>query len=137
MAGEAVHILTGGNMHGIPKFTVGVIERVYKIYGEHLEYVQGQMTKSKVGQVPVDLDLCSVEKNLKLYTDMMFLEGESILVTAVDPLNIVLQCRLENKSRQELGNGLQGHLAALHAKGFKPTGVYTYPHSTFKAITLD
>jgi hypothetical protein len=52
-----------------------------------------------VGWVPVDLDLCSVEKNLKLYTDMMFLEGEMILVTVVNPLNIVLQCRLENESR--------------------------------------
>jgi hypothetical protein len=120
----------------IPQFMVADIERAYKIYGEHPEYVQGQMTKNEVCQVPVDLDLRSVEKNLKLYKDIMFFESEVILVTVADPLNIILQCRLENKSRQELGNGLQGHLATLCAKGFNPTVVYMDPHSTFRQSHL-
>lgn len=58
------------------------------------------------------------------------------MVSVADPLNIVLQCRLENESRQEVGYGLQGHLAMLHARGFTQAVVYMDLHSTFKAMTL-
>jgi hypothetical protein len=65
------------------------------------------------------------------------LEGEAILVSVADPLNLVLQCRLENESRQDVGYGLHGHLATLCARGFTPKVVYTDLHSTFKAMMLD
>jgi hypothetical protein len=35
----------------------GDIERAYKIYGQHPEYVKGKLAKKTIGRVPVDMTL--------------------------------------------------------------------------------
>jgi hypothetical protein len=67
--------------------------------------------------------------------DLMFLDGEAILMSVTDPLNLVLQWRLEDKSWQEIGLSLQGHLATLHSRYQRL--VYTVPHSSFNVMMQD
>jgi len=44
---EAMHLLTDGNVRGMPALTVADLQRAYKVYGIHPEYVRGQLTKRK------------------------------------------------------------------------------------------
>ncbi len=44
---EAMHLLTNGNVRGMPTLTVADLQRAYKMYGLHPEYVRGQLTKKK------------------------------------------------------------------------------------------
>jgi hypothetical protein len=82
----------------MPVLTVADLQRAYKVYGIHPEYVRGQLTKKKVSRVQVDLDLCRKDKNLWLYTDVMHLEGSMFLVMVADPLNLTMQSYVENES---------------------------------------
>jgi hypothetical protein len=59
--------------------------------------------------MPVNATLRSAELKQKLLTDMM----EKFLITVSDPLQLTMQTAVENKSKQELGKGLQGHLLTL------------------------
>jgi hypothetical protein len=52
--GEATHLLMDGNVKGVPLLMRSDIERAYKIYGQHPEYVRGKLTKRTVGRVQVD-----------------------------------------------------------------------------------
>jgi hypothetical protein len=79
------------------------------------------MVKKTVARMPVDLTLRQVDKNLKLYTDVMHLDREMFLILVVDPINLTLQSKIERESKQELGLGLQGQLAILRSRDFKPT----------------
>jgi hypothetical protein len=135
--GEAVHLITDGNVRNLPKLIPGDVERAYKIYGTHLEYLQGQIVKKTVARMLVDHTLRYVDKDLKLYMDVMHLDKEMFLVSAVEPLNLTLQCKAERESRQELGLGLQGQLAILRSRDFKPTIVYVDPQSSFWTMTHD
>jgi hypothetical protein len=134
---EAMHLLTDGNVRGMPVLTVADLQRAYKVYGLHLEYVRGQLTKEKVSRSQVDLGLRSTDKNLRLYTDVMHLEGNMFLVTVADPLNLTLQSYVENEGRMSLGMALQGQLSLLKSRGFQPRIVYTDPHSTFRSMTQE
>jgi hypothetical protein len=51
---EAIHLLTDGNVHNLPKILPVDIERAYRIYGVHPEYVKGQLVKRTVSRMPVD-----------------------------------------------------------------------------------
>jgi hypothetical protein len=135
--GEAVHLLMDGNMKNIPKLIPMDIERAYKIYGMHPEYLCGQMVKKTIGRVPVDHILRHVDKNLKLYTDVMHLDHEMFLISTVDPINLMLQSKIERESKQDLGLGLQGQLAILRSRDFKPTNVYVDPQNVFRTKTQD
>ncbi len=135
--GEAVHLLTDGNVRGLPVITQADIERAYKIYGQHPEYVRGKMTKKTVGRVPLDPALCSVEKNLRVYADVMHVDAKKFLITVCDPLNLTIQTKIENEGRMMLGIALQGQLALLRSRGFIPSIVYTDPHSTFHSMIQD
>jgi len=55
--GEMLHLLQDGNIRGLPTLGSADIERAYKIYGVHPEYVRGQLTRRKVGRTQVDLGL--------------------------------------------------------------------------------
>jgi hypothetical protein len=44
---KAAHLLTDGNIHGIPMLTRGDLEQAYRMYREHPEYVWGQMVKKQ------------------------------------------------------------------------------------------
>jgi hypothetical protein len=72
--GEAVHILTDGNVRGVPMLMREDLERAYKIYGLHPEYIRGKLTKKTVGRIPVDPTLRSVSKALKIYVDVMHVD---------------------------------------------------------------
>jgi len=61
----------------------------------------------------------------------MHLDRKMFLISAVDPINLMLQSRIERESKQELGLGLQGQLAILRLRGFKPTIVYVDLQSAF------
>jgi hypothetical protein len=54
---EIPHLLQDGNIRGLPTLGSADLERAYKIYGVHPEYVRGQMTKKKVSRIQVDLGL--------------------------------------------------------------------------------
>jgi len=135
--GEVVHLITDGNIRNIHKLMPLDVERAYKIYGSHPEYLRGQMVKKTVARMPVDLTLRHVDKNLRLYTDVMHLDREMFLISAVDPINLTLQSKIERESKQELGLGLQGQLAILRSRDFKPTIVYVDPQSAFRTMTQD
>jgi hypothetical protein len=134
---EAMHLLTDGNVRGMPVLTVADLQRAYKVYSLHPEYVRGQLTKNKVSRSQVDLGLRSTDKNLRLYTDVMHLEGNMFLVTVADPLNLILQSYIENEGRMSLGMALQGQLSLLKSRGFQPRIVYTDPHNTFRSMTQE
>jgi hypothetical protein len=135
--GEAVHLLTDGNVRNVPVLLPADVERAYKIYGTHPEYVKGQMIKKTATRVPVDHTLRYVDKNLKLYMDVMHVDHEMFLVSVVDPLNLTLQCKIERESRHDLGMGLQGQLAILRSRNFNPNIVYVDPQSAFRTMTQD
>jgi hypothetical protein len=132
-----MHLLMDGNIRGMPQLTVADLERAYKVYGVYPEYAGGQLMKKRVSRVQVDLGLRSTDKNLRLYADVMHLEGNMFLVMVADPLNLTMQCYVDNKGRIALGMALQGQLALLKSRGFVPRIVYTDPHSTFRTMTQE
>jgi hypothetical protein len=136
-ADEAMHLITDGNVHGMPMLLKGDSERAYEIYGMHPEYVRGQMTKRKVGRQKVDTSLMCVTKSQSLYTDVMHIDGKKFMVSATEPLNLTLQSEIENEGKLALGMALQGQLAVLRSRGNVPELVYTDPQSSFKAMTQD
>jgi hypothetical protein len=95
------------------------------------------MTKKKVGRMQVDLGLRSTDKTLRLYTDIMHIEGNMFLITVMDPLNLTLPFKIENESRMSLGIALQNHIAVLQSRAFEPRIIYTDPHSTFRSMTRE
>ncbi len=135
--GEGVHILTDGNVRNIPEIRPADVERAYKIKGEHPEYVHGQLVRKTVSRTPVDHTLRHDDKNLKVYADVMHVDGEMFLVLVADPLNLTLQSKVENESRNMLSLGLQSHLVTFRSRGYEPRVVYIDPHSSFKAMTQD
>jgi hypothetical protein len=114
---EALHLLMDGNIWGLLALTAADLERAFKVYGIHPEYVRGQLTKKKVSRAQVDLGLRSTDKNLRMFADVMHLEGNMFLVTVADPLILTMQCYLENESRMALGMALQEQLALLKSRG--------------------
>jgi hypothetical protein len=91
---EMLHLLQDGNLRGLPTLGAADLERAYRIYGVHPEYVWGQMIKKKVGRMQVDLGLRSTDKTLRLYTDVMHIEGNMFLITVTDPLDLMLQFKI-------------------------------------------
>jgi hypothetical protein len=68
---EVLHLVQDGNIRGMPSLSRADVERAYRIYGTHPEYVRGQLTSHKVGRVQVDLGLRSTQK--KLHRNYIFL----------------------------------------------------------------
>jgi hypothetical protein len=134
---EVLHLIQDGNIRGMPTLSRADVERAYRIYGTHPEYVRGQLTSRKVGRVQVDLGLRSTQKQLRLFSDVMHIDNKMFLITATDPLNLTLHCRINSESRLDLGMALQGHMSLLRSRGFIPTIVYTDPHSSFRSMTQD
>ncbi len=64
--GEAVHLLSDGNVCNLPTMLSADIERTYRIYGTQPEYLRGQMVRKTVSRKPLDLTLRYVDKNPKL-----------------------------------------------------------------------
>ncbi len=116
---EAQQLVKDGNIKRIL--------RAFKIYGQHSEYVKGKLVKKKVGQVPMDVKLRHVEKEQKLHTDVMSVDGMKFLVTVSDPLNLTIQTWIRNESKTEMGMALQGQLGLLWSQAFKPVVVYVDP----------
>jgi hypothetical protein len=54
-----VHIIHDGNVRGVPLLMQEDVERAYKIYGQHPEYVKGKLVKRMVGRMPIDVMLRS------------------------------------------------------------------------------
>jgi hypothetical protein len=135
---EVVHLLQDGNVRGILA-TLGKadVDRAYRIYGVHPEYVRGQMTNQKVNRAQVDLSLRSTDKRLRLSVDVMHIDGSMFMVTVTDPLNLTLQTKITSENRLELGMALQGHMSVLRSRGYEPCTVYTDPHSSFQSMTQD
>jgi hypothetical protein len=74
------------------------------------------------------------EKKRTLYTDVM-LDGSKFLVTVCKPLQLTLQCKIEQETQQVLGMTLQGQLELLRSHDFIPTVVHTDPQSAFRTLT--
>jgi hypothetical protein len=137
-ANEVVHLIHDGNVRGMPStLSKADVERAYRIYGVHPEYVRGQMTNQKVSRAQVDLGLRSTEKRLRLYVDVMHVDARMFLISVTDLLNLTLQASINSENRLELGMALQGHMAILRSRGYQPGVVYTDPHSSFKSVRQD
>jgi hypothetical protein len=136
-ADEAMHLITDGNVQGMPLLIKDDLERAYVIYGKHCEYVQGQMTKKKVGSQKIDISQKCVTKSQSLYTDVMHIDTKKFLVSATEPLNFTLQSVVENEGKLALGMTLQGILAMLRSKSYVPEIMYTDPQSSFRSMTQD
>jgi hypothetical protein len=113
------------------------LERAYKIYGLHPEYIRGKLTKKTVGRILVDPTLRSVSKTLKIYVDVMHVDTKKFLVSVADPLNLTMQSLVHSESRQDLGMALQGQMVVLRNRGYVPTIVYSDPQSAFRSMTQD
>jgi len=113
------------------------VERAYKIYGQHPEYIKGKLVNHLVGRIPIDMTFHSTELKQKLSMDMMEIDGKKFLMMVSDPLQLTLQTAVDNESKQVLGMGLQGHLMTLRSRGFEPTIVNADPHSTFRSTQRD
>jgi hypothetical protein len=135
--GEAVHILTDGNVRGVPMLMREDLEHAYKIYGLHPEYIRGKLMKKTVGRIQVDPTLRSVSKTLKLYVDVMHVDTKKFLVSVADPLNLIMQSLVHSESRQDLGMALQEQMVVLRNRGYVPTIVYSDPQSAFRSMTQD
>jgi uncharacterized protein (UPF0212 family) len=134
---EATHLITNGNVVGMPMLIKEDNIRAYEVYSDHPEYVRGKINKKTVGRMKVDISHRSIDKSLRLSTDVMHVDGEMFLVSATEPLNLTLQSYIENVGKLVLGMALQGQMAVLRSWGFSPEIVYTDPHSTFRSMTQD
>jgi hypothetical protein len=95
------------------------------------------MVKKTVGRVRAEVTLKAVLKAQSVYADVMHVDGKMSLVSVTEPLNLMLQNKIENESRTSLRMGLQGQLAVLQSRGFVPETVHMDPHSTFRAMSQD
>jgi hypothetical protein len=68
---------------------------------------------------------------------VMHIEGNMFLITVTDPLNLMLQFKIENEGWMSLGIALQNQIAVLQSRAFEPRIVYTDPHSTFRSMTRE
>jgi hypothetical protein len=69
--GETIHLLTNGNIYNIPTKKPVDVEHAYKIFGPHLEYIREYMVRKMMSRMLVDHMLRYMDKNLKVYTDIM------------------------------------------------------------------
>jgi hypothetical protein len=76
---EALHLLTNGKVWDIPLLMKEDLEWAYQMYGQHPEYDRGKPTKRVVGHMKVDESLCSTEKNLKMHSNVMHIDGKKFL----------------------------------------------------------
>jgi hypothetical protein len=82
----------------------------------------------------VNVSRRSVDKSLRLSTDVMHIDGDMFLISVTEPLNLMLESHIENEGKLALGMGLQGQLAVLRSRVFLPEIVYTDPHSMFRSM---
>jgi hypothetical protein len=98
---------------------VGIMEEFSTVYtSKHTKVCKGQMVKKTMSRMSVVNMLRHTDKNLKIYMDIMHVGKEIFLVSVPDPLNLALQYKIENESRNMMGLGLQGHLAILRLRNF-------------------
>jgi len=65
-------------MQGMPMLIKDDLVRAYEVYGEHPEYVRGKMTKRTVGRMRIDMSCKSVDKSIRLSTDVMHIDGDHV-----------------------------------------------------------
>jgi hypothetical protein len=80
---EAVHLLMDGNVQVMPMLMRGDIDRAYKIYGIHPEYIRGKQAKKTIGRMQVDPTLQMVSKALKLYMDVMHIDMKRFILCSL------------------------------------------------------
>ncbi len=132
---EAIHLVEDGNITDMPTLTREDVRRAYEMYGSPPEFVRGKMTKKKVSRASIDESLILDDKKQVLYSDVMHVNSNKFLITVCEPLQLVMQCRIERKSQSELGFALQGQLNLLRSRSFVPTVVHTDLQSAFRALT--
>ncbi len=132
---EAIHLVEDGNITDMPTLTREDVRQAYEMYGSPPEFVRGKMTKKKVSRASIDESLILDEKKQVLYSDVMHVDSNKFLITVCEPLQLVMQCRIERESQSKLGFTLQGQLNLLRSRSFVPTVVHTDPQSAFRALT--
>jgi hypothetical protein len=129
-----MHLLSDGNIFGLPELTRQDILRAYDVYGVPVAYVRGKMTRQAIARAVIDPEAIMKEKNQVIYADVMHVDGLKFLISVVEPLQLTIQVQLENETADQLGLALQGHISLLRVRGFYPTVVYVDPQSGFRAI---
>jgi len=59
----------------------------------------GEKDQNTVGHMKIDVGLKSVLKSLHVYMDVMYVDGKMFMVSMAEPLNLMLQSKVENKTR--------------------------------------
>jgi hypothetical protein len=77
----------------------GDLEQAHRIYGEQLEYVRGRMVKKMVRRVLADASLIAVHQAQSMYADVMHIDRKIYPVLVTEPLNLMLQSKIENEHR--------------------------------------
>jgi uncharacterized protein VirK/YbjX len=101
----------------MPVLSAADVRRAYDLYGAHPEYVRGKLVKKKASRAVIDDNLILDEKKQTLDTDVMHIDSSKFLVTVCEPLQLTLQCKIEQETQQVLGMALQGQLELLRSRG--------------------
>jgi hypothetical protein len=117
--GEATHLIKDGNVQGTPKLIKDDLERAYAVWGEHPEYVREKMTKKTGGRMKIDISHRSVDKSLRLSTDIMHIDSDMFLISVTEPLNLTLQSHLENEGKLALGMVTAGSAGSTAVTGVR------------------
>jgi hypothetical protein len=120
----------------MPVLSAADMHRAYELYGIHPENVYGKMVKKNALRAVVDDNPILDEKKQTLYTDVIHIHGSKFVVTVCEPLQLMLQCKIEQETQQVLRMTLQGQLELLCSHGFTPTVVHTDLQSVFHMLTM-
>jgi hypothetical protein len=129
-----MHLLSDGNIFGLPELTRQDVLRAYAIYGIPAAYVRGKLTRQAIARAVIDPESIMREKDQVIYADLMHVDGFKFLISVVEPLQLTIQVPLENETADQLGLALQGHLSLLRARGFKSIVVYVDHQLGFRAL---
>ncbi len=86
----------------MPVLSAVDVHRAYDLYGVHPEYLRGKMAKKKASRAVIDDNLVLDKKKQTLYTDIMHIDGSKFLVMVCEPLQLTLQCRLNERRNRYL-----------------------------------
>lgn len=117
----AIDMLSSGAILNCP-VTSHDIQRSLDIYGEQVGSLKGKTTASRSVVVKIEhIPLPHVaERELTLYADIMFVNGEPYLLVVALPLGLVLVKDLTARSAPVLIKAFQVMLNDLRSRGFTP-----------------
>lgn len=100
------------------------VEGYLQVYG-NIPYIKGKMVYRKGAprpHVPTNRD---VKKQQNLHSDLMFVEGETFLLTVSEPLNLTMVKHIPSKGKITLSGALEEMITMYRTRGFDPQVIKT------------